>query len=162
MNNLDLFSDLPEPTPAAGDEKARYAQLLQTLAHHAHLYYVQDAPQLPDAEYDKLYRQLEAIEEQHPDWVRPDSPTQRVGGKVLDTLAPVRHAVPMLSIHTETDVTPAGALAFDARVRRELGLAADDAATISNSRTLLPGFTSFPPPQSFIPKHDLFISNSTA
>ena len=54
-----------------------------------------------------------------------DSPTQRVGGAVLDGFTPVRHAVPMLSIRTETDTEPTGAVAFDARVRRELGLAED-------------------------------------
>ncbi len=122
MSNLDLFSAMPEPTPAEDATQARYAQLLQTLAHHAHLYYVQDAPQLPDAEYDKLYRELEAIEEQHPDWVRPDSPTQRVLGAVLSGFTPVRHAVPMLSIKTETDTEASGARHFDARMRRELEL----------------------------------------
>jgi DNA ligase (NAD+) len=120
MSTLDLFSDLPEPAPALDGEQARYAQLLQTLQHHAHLYYVQDAPQLPDAEYDAFYRELEAIEQRHPDWVRPDSPTQRVLGAVLSGFTPVRHAVPMLSIKTETDTEASGARHFDARMRREL------------------------------------------
>jgi DNA ligase (NAD+) len=122
MSTLDLFGDLPEPAPAVDAEQARYAQLLQTLAYHAHLYYVQDAPQLPDAEYDQLFRELQAIEAQHPDWVRPDSPTQRVLGAVLDGFASVRHAVPMLSIKTETDTQASGARHFDARMRRELEL----------------------------------------
>ncbi len=124
MSTLDLFADLPEPAapqPAGGD-RARYAQLLQTLAHHAQLYYVQDAPELPDAEYDALYRELEALEAAHPDWVQPDSPTQRVIGAVLDGFASVRHAAPMLSIKTETDTEASGAQAFDARMRRELEL----------------------------------------
>ena len=84
-----------------------------------------DTPEVPDAEYDWLFQELQAIEAKHPELLTPDSPTQRVGGKILDGLLPVRHAVPMLSIQTETDTTAAGAEAFDARVRRELGLAPD-------------------------------------
>jgi DNA ligase (NAD+) len=100
----------------------RAAQLREQLAHHAYLYYVLDAPQIPDAEYDRMFQELQAIEAAHPELRTPDSPTQRVGGAVLDALAPVRHAVPMLSIQTETDTSAAGAVAFDARVRRELEL----------------------------------------
>ena len=114
----DLFA--AEPTPAE-----RAAQLRAQLHHHAHRYYVLDAPELPDAEYDRLFQALQAIEAEHPELLTTDSPTQRVGGKILDGLVPVRHAVPMLSIQTETDTTAAGAEAFDARVRRELGLAPD-------------------------------------
>ncbi|MEJ8821318.1 NAD-dependent DNA ligase LigA [Variovorax humicola] len=101
------------------------AALSEQLRHHAHLYYVLDAPELPDAEYDKLFRRLQAIEADHPELRMPDSPTLRVGGKVLDGFVKVRHKVPMLSIRTETDITASGASAFDARVRRELGLAED-------------------------------------
>lgn len=104
----------------------RAAELREQLHHHAHLYYVLDAPALPDAEYDKLFQELQALEAAHPELVTPDSPTQRVGGAVLDGLTPVRHAVAMLSITTETDVSEGGAIAFDARVRRELGLAEGD------------------------------------
>jgi len=100
----------------------RAAELRQQLNHHAHLYYVLDAPELPDAEYDKLFQELQAIEAANPELLTPDSPTQRVIGSVLDGLTPVRHIVPMLSITTETDTTEGGAIAFDARVRRELGL----------------------------------------
>jgi DNA ligase (NAD+) len=108
------------------DLAQRAADLRGQLNHHAHLYYVLDAPELPDAEYDKLYAELQAIEAAHPELLTPDSPTQRVIGAVLDGLTPVRHAVPMLSITTETDTTEGGAIAFDARVRRELGLVAGD------------------------------------
>jgi DNA ligase (NAD+) len=101
----------------------RAEQLRQQLNHHAHLYYVLDEPSLPDAEYDKLFQELQALEAEHPELLTPDSPTQRVIGKVLDGFVPVIHAVPMLSIRTETDTESTGALAFDARVRRELGLA---------------------------------------
>ena len=129
MSTLDLFAAEPEPQASASaqQQRLRYQELLQLLAHHAHLYYVQDAPVLPDAEYDQLYRELEAIEAQHPDWVGADSPTQRVLGAVLDGFAAVRHAQPMLSIKTETDTEASGAQAFDARMRRELGLGADAA-----------------------------------
>ena len=101
----------------------RAAELRALLQHHAHQYYVLDAPQIPDAEYDRLFRELQALEEADPTLRTPDSPTQRVGGAVLDGLQPVRHALPMLSIRTETDTTAEGARAFDTRVRRELGLA---------------------------------------
>jgi DNA ligase (NAD+) len=96
------------------------------LHHHAHLYYTLDAPEIPDAEYDRLFRELQALEAAHPELLTPDSPTQRVGGAVLKALTPVRHAVPMLSIRTETDTEASGAEAFDARVRRELGLSEAD------------------------------------
>ncbi len=101
------------------------AALSEQLRHHAHLYYVLDAPELPDAAYDQLFQRLQALEAEHPDLRTVDSPTQRVGGKVLDGFAKVRHKVPMLSIRTETDITATGASAFDARVRKELGLAED-------------------------------------
>ncbi len=111
--------------PMTSTAADRAAALRAQLQHHAHRYYVLDAPEIPDAEYDRLFRELQAIEAEHPELLAPDSPTQRVLGRVLDGLVPVRHAVPMLSIRTETDTTPAGAVAFDARVRRELELPAD-------------------------------------
>lgn len=83
---------------------------------------MQDAPSVPDAEYDRVFQQLQALEGAYPDLVTHDSPTQRVIGAVMGGLASVRHAVPMLSIQTETDTEASGAQAFDARVRRELGL----------------------------------------
>lgn len=104
----------------------RAAELRAQLNHHAHLYYVLDAPELPDAAYDQLFQELQALEAAHPELLTADSPTQRVIGKVLPGLTPVRHVVPMLSITTETDTTEGGAIAFDARVRRELGLAEAD------------------------------------
>ena len=107
----------------------RAAELRAALNRAAHQYYTLDAPELPDAEYDRLFRELQALEAAHPQLRTPDSPTRRVGGAVLDGFAPVRHQVPMLSIRTETDTTAAGAQAFDARVRRELKLT-DDAPPI--------------------------------
>ncbi|OAI63289.1 NAD-dependent DNA ligase LigA [Ralstonia solanacearum] len=113
--------------PASGaTPEARAASLRAALNRYAHEYYVLDQPSVPDAEYDRLYRELEALEAEHPALRTPDSPTLRVGGAVLPEFAPVRHVVPMLSIRTETDTTADGALAFDASVRRELGLAESD------------------------------------
>lgn len=106
--------------PARIQERAD--ALRELLHHHAHRYYVLDEPEIPDAEYDKLFRELQELEEQHPELLTPDSPTQRVGGKPLDGFVKVRHTVPMLSIRTETDIEATGAQNFDARVRRELGL----------------------------------------
>src|SRR3954468_5680010 len=85
-------------------------------------YYVLDQPTVADAEYDRLFRELQVLEQEHPELATPDSPTQRVGGGVLAELKPVVHALPMLSIRTETDISDAGAIKFDAYVRRELGL----------------------------------------
>lgn len=107
----------------SGAASARAAALRELLNHHAHLYYVLDAPSLPDAEYDKLFQELQALEAAHPELLTPDSPTQRVIGRVLDGFTPVRHAVPMLSIRTETDTEASGATAFDERVRKLLELA---------------------------------------
>jgi DNA ligase (NAD+) len=104
----------------------RAARLRKQIAEYDYQYYVQDSPGIPDAEYDKLFRELQTLEVQHPELLTPDSPTQRVGGKVLEGFAPVRHVVRMLSIRTETDISDQGAFAFDARVRRELGLSEND------------------------------------
>ncbi len=105
----------------------RAAQLRQLLNQHAHQYYVLDEPSIPDAEYDRLFQELQAIEAAHPELLSPDSPTQRVGGSPIDAFASVRHRVPMLSIHTETDISDQGAVAFDQRVRKQLQLTDSDA-----------------------------------
>ena len=99
------------------DPARQAAQLRAVLNRAAHQYYVLDAPELPDAEYDRLFQRLQALEAAHPELRVPDSPTQRVGGAVLDGLHAVRHSVPMLSIRTETDTTPKGAETFEQRVR---------------------------------------------
>ena len=125
-DSLDLFS---APAPADIAQPAiKIKALRDQLNHWAHQYYVLDEPTVPDAEYDRVFRELQALEAAHPDLITPDSPTQRVIGAVMEGLAPVRHAVPMLSIHTETDTEATGAQAFDARVRRELGLSESDPA----------------------------------
>ena len=114
------------------DVARRAAELRAQLQHHAHRYYVLDAPEIPDAEYDRLFQELQAIEDAHPGLRTPDSPTQRVLGAVLEGLQPVRHAVPMLSIETERDTSEAAARRFDARVRRALELD-DDAPPVAYS-----------------------------
>ena len=124
--NLDLFS-APAPVDKA-QAAIKIKALRDQLNHWAHQYYVLDAPTVPDAEYDHAYRELQALEAAHPELITPDSPTQRVIGAVMEGLAPVRHAVPMLSIHSETDTEATGAQAFDARVRRELGLSDAESA----------------------------------
>ncbi|MDZ4103085.1 MAG: NAD-dependent DNA ligase LigA [Hydrogenophaga sp.] len=116
----DLFAAGPSPAERAAELRAQ-------LHHHAHRYYTLDDPEIPDAEYDRLFRELQGIEAAHPELQTSDSPTQRVGGRVLDAFTPVRHRVPMLSINTETDTEPSGARNFDTRVRRALGLAETDA-----------------------------------
>ncbi|MDP3348930.1 MAG: NAD-dependent DNA ligase LigA [Hydrogenophaga sp.] len=116
----DLFAAGPNPAERAAELRAQ-------LHHHAHRYYTLDDPEIPDAEYDRLFRELQAIEAAHPELLTSDSPTQRVGGRVLDAFTPVRHRVPMLSINTETDTEPSGARNFDTRVRRALGLQEADA-----------------------------------
>ena len=127
--NLDLFSDSPGDKPQAltalelASQQA--LQLRKILHRYAHAYYTLDAPEIPDAEYDRLFRQLQEIENQYPSLASADSPTQRVGGAVLPEFSTVRHRVQMLSIRTETDTEDTGAIAFDARIRKELGLTED-------------------------------------
>jgi DNA ligase (NAD+) len=111
------------PTPAQQRDA-----LHQQLHHYAHQYYVLDDPQIPDAEYDRLFQQLQKLESEYPELITPDSPTQRVIGTVLDGFASVKHAVPMLSINTETDTESSGAKNFDTRVRKALGLTDADPA----------------------------------
>jgi DNA ligase (NAD+) len=121
---MPLFDTASPAVPAQAATRA--AELRALLHHHAHRYYVLDAPEIPDADYDALFRELQALEEAHPPLRTPDSPTQRVLGQVLPGFTPVRHKVAMLSIRTETDTSEEGARAFDARVRRELALTEAD------------------------------------
>jgi DNA ligase (NAD+) len=124
--NLDLFSGSEEgnwPDPTAFDLASEQAAQLRKLLHrYAHAYYTLDAPEVPDAQYDRLFQQLQSIETQYPVLLTADSPTQRVGGAVLPEFSTVRHQVPMLSIRTETDTEASGAAAFDTRIRKELAL----------------------------------------
>ncbi|NCH61435.1 NAD-dependent DNA ligase LigA [Cronobacter turicensis] len=96
----------------------KLTQLRTTLRHHEFLYHVMDAPEVPDAEYDRLMRELRALEEAHPELVTPDSPTQRVGAAPLTAFNQVRHEVPMLSLDNVFD--EASFLAFNKRVQDRL------------------------------------------
>ena len=124
--NLDLFSgseeDKANATSAYDLANEQAIQLRKLLHRYAHAYYTLDAPEVPDAEYDRLFQQLQSIEALYPVLLTVDSPTQRVGGAVLPEFSSVRHQVPMLSIRTETDTEASGAAAFDTRIRKELGL----------------------------------------
>ena len=136
MSINDLFSPSNMPESAVDSAQAAIENIANPVAqrnalhkilhHHAHRYYVLDDPQIPDAEYDRLFQRLQQLERDHPELLTPDSPTQRVIGTVLDGFVSVKHAVPMLSIRTETDTEASGAQNFDTRVRKELGLADTD------------------------------------
>ncbi len=80
------------------DAKTRYEQLKQEVSFHFHRYHVLDAPVISDAEYDNLYNELKRIEAEHPDWVTPDSPSQRAGAAPADRFEKVRHPAPILSL----------------------------------------------------------------
>ncbi|HZW21970.1 NAD-dependent DNA ligase LigA [Noviherbaspirillum sp.] len=114
----DFFSTAPDAaaSPAEANHwQERAAWLKAELNRHNHAYYVLDNPTIPDAEYDKMFRELVELEQAHPDLITSDSPTQRVGGKPLPQFEQVRHTVPMLSLNNafgEEEVT-----AFDRRVR---------------------------------------------
>jgi DNA ligase (NAD+) len=101
-------------------DSARYAWLKDELASLDHAYYVLDDPKLPDVEYDKLYRELLAIEHEHPDWITSDSPSQRVSGQASDLFSEVKHVVPMLSLNNALEDKEAEA--FDKRCREGLNL----------------------------------------
>ncbi|MEO5796002.1 MAG: NAD-dependent DNA ligase LigA [Rhodoferax sp.] len=124
MENSDLFSPPAQIPPALAATEIE--ALRGQLNAWARSYYVLDAPTVPDAEYDRVFRALQTLEAAHPALLTADSPTQRVGGKPLPEFRSVRHTVPMLSIRTETDTEPTGAQNFDARIRKELTLTEAD------------------------------------
>ena len=105
-------------------DRARAAELRETLIRANRLYHEQDAPEMADAEYDRLFRELVELEEAHPELVTPESPTQRVGAPSGGPLGDVEHRVPMLSLSNAFDQDELRA--FDARVRKGLGLTEDD------------------------------------
>lgn len=106
------------------DPSIQAQQLREQIDQHNYNYYVLDEPTVPDAEYDRLFNQLKALEEANPDIITPDSPTQRVGGMASSAFGQVRHDVPMLSLGNafqESDMRD-----FDSRVRRGLDLPQPD------------------------------------
>lgn len=101
------------------DDRKLLEQLKRELNEHNYNYYVMDAPTISDFEYDRMLRQLEDLETAHPEWITPDSPTQRVGGKALDSFQQVTHRVPLQSLQ---DVfSPEELLDFDRKVRESTG-----------------------------------------
>lgn len=128
MSEPDLFS-----FSAAKSPEARIRELREIIHHHDELYYNRAAPEISDAEYDKLFRELEGLEKIHPEFHDPDSPTLRVGGAPLSEFQQVRHPVPMLSIDDVFELGPeamekSGAarpeqelIEFYQRLRRNLG-----------------------------------------
>ncbi|MGH7546276.1 MAG: NAD-dependent DNA ligase LigA [Gemmatimonadota bacterium] len=103
---------------ASADPRTRIEELRAAIRHHDYVYYVLDRPEIPDEEYDRLFAELKAIEDAHPDLVTPDSPTQRVGGEPRPGFPEVRHRAEMLSLDSVTD--PEEVRRFDERVRRAL------------------------------------------
>jgi DNA ligase (NAD+) len=108
-----MTSRTSAPDPATEAESLR-----ETIRHHEHQYYVLDQPEISDAEYDELVQRLQRIERDHPDLIRPDSPTRRVGGKPREGFQKVAHSSPMLSLDNALDENELRA--FDGRVRELL------------------------------------------
>ncbi len=100
------------------EAQKRIEALREQLNYHSYRYYVLDDPELTDADYDRMFRELQELEEQFPDLITPDSPTQRVGGEPLAAFEPVRHATPMLSLDNAFDDQELRD--FDARLHRLL------------------------------------------
>lgn len=107
--------------PAPKHLAQRAAQLREQINHHNYRYYVLDRPEIPDAEFDRLVRALEEIEQQYPEIITPDSPTQRVGGTPSAQFAQVRHRVPMLSLSNAFSDVEVGD--FVRRIQERLQLA---------------------------------------
>lgn len=102
------------------DVASRVAQLRSEIEQHNRLYYVLDEPVIPDAEYDRLFRELQILEEQHPELLTIDSPTRRVGGTPLKAFAEVQHSTPMLSLNNAFSIDEVRA--FDARICETLNV----------------------------------------
>ncbi|HET7694778.1 MAG TPA: NAD-dependent DNA ligase LigA [Vicinamibacterales bacterium] len=111
------------------DPYQRLSELRRQIRYHEDCYYRRAAPEISDAEFDALVHELERLEAEHPDLVTPDSPTQRVGGTIVDGFAAVEHLVPMLSLDNAYDEEELRA--FDERVRRGAGLGAAAVAYVA-------------------------------
>ena len=120
----DNSADKPDAPAARAD------WLREQIEHHNYQYYVLDAPTIPDAEYDALFRELQELEAAHPELLTPESPTQRVGGQPLTAFATVRHRLPMLSLNNAFDDDDV--IGFDRRCAQGLGrtVAAEGAADL--------------------------------
>ena len=132
LSLLDSSPDttVPDEAVPAAEESAvtrRCQELRAQLEHHNRLYYLLDSPEISDAEYDALFRELQSLEENHPELRSPDSPTQRVGGAALGTFDSVTHRLPMLSL--ENAIHADEIREFDQRAKKVLGLSADHSLT---------------------------------
>ncbi len=101
-----------------GSQQQRLTELRGLIEHHNYRYHVLDAPEISDAEFDRLFRELRELEQLHPEWVTPDSPTQRVGAQPREGFPTVEHTIPMLSLDNASNLEELRA--FDARLRRFL------------------------------------------
>lgn len=118
-----------DPAPGGSSQAgAAIDALRRELERHNHAYYVLDAPMIPDAEYDRLFHELVALEAAHPEWADPASPTQRVGGAAVGAFGQVRHVVPMLSLQNAFDDQDVAG--FDRRVREAAGAAGLDVSLL--------------------------------
>lgn len=104
----------------------RMEQLADEINKHNQAYYVDNNPTISDELYDSLFQELVRLEQQYPQFKTLFSPTERVGAAARTEAVKVKHKIPLLSIHTETDYTAQGAYDFDGRVRRELELTPQD------------------------------------
>ena len=109
---------MSEASDEMDDIRRQVQELRKDIELHNYHYYTLDAPIIPDVEYDKLFRELQELEQRHPELVTPDSPTQRVGAAALKQFAQIQHHTPMLSLGNAFDA--AEVEAFDRRVRQML------------------------------------------
>jgi DNA ligase (NAD+) len=110
---MTSIAEIPEKV------RARAASLREQIDHHNYRYYVLDDPEIPDAVYDELMRELQALEAEYPELITPDSPTQRVGAEPVKAFAEARHLLPMLSLDNAFEEEEV--LAFERRIRDRLG-----------------------------------------
>ena len=115
----DLFSQAPSP-------RSRMDELTRLLDHHNYIYYSKGESEIPDSEYDKLFRELEELEKAHPSLADPNSPTGRVGSKPLEGFSQINHPVPMLSIDDvfelkDSEIPEVELIAFYRRLQKNLG-----------------------------------------
>ena len=111
------------PSSSKQDVITQISSLRDLIRHHEYCYYVLDAPEIPDVEYDKLIKQLQNLELAHPELITPDSPTQRVGGAPLSQFSSIRHQLPMLSLDNVFDES--SFIAFNKRIKDRLELDED-------------------------------------
>ncbi len=123
---------MPKSSDGVLDPAGRIDELREIIRHHSRLYYEQDSPEIPDADFDALLRELENLEEEHPDLITPDSPTQSVGGSATITFSSVEHRVPMMSL--DNAFSPEEVAAWGGRLQRridELGASAESVGLVA-------------------------------